>query len=473
MYRKKSNDYPCKRGILSHAMKFLACVLLAFGMAACSDDDEPVVPEPEPEPEPTEFRVHIGEGNIIDIDEENLYPDHYPIMKGAFMVMEDLPADEKILYMGGCYSPVSQEPDFTDYYEIYDYSNYPDIQEWDWTANPQLIWQCMYFLHMVPGTTSYLRGYVETDKGAYWSNTMEVHSNFMEPLQEDPNAYEIPVVFHLFPDEDGTYPVQDYFALEQIEYANHVYSNYYQIPGQPGYFNIPAQVKTGVRFVPATEMPDGTPLETPGIYHEQEPINFNYGDDESLDRKYVWDMEKVLNVWVCRIGGTETEDGSVFGGYTAMPFFDEGEVLPGCDTYEPGTFTGIFLNVDGMQVANQVMTFAHEAGHFLGLNHVFATESQENDYCDDTPWYDRGPYNERLLEGYMPLNRWVDGTDERFISDNIMDYDYGYMTGFTPDQVERIQYTLEHAYFIPGEAGKEEVQGRSAGQKLRFGKPVR
>ena len=48
------------------------------------------------------------------------------------------------------------------------------------------------------------------------------------------------------------------------------------------------------------------------------------------------------------------------------------------------------------------------------------------------------------------------------------------MAGFTPKQGERIQYTLKHAYLIPGEAGKETPAVRSAGQPRRFGdKPVR
>ena len=49
------------------------------------------------------------------------------------------------------------------------------------------------------------------------------------------------------------------------------------------------------------------------------------------------------------------------------------------------------------------------------------------------------------------------------------------MAGITPDQVERIQYTLKHAYLIPGEAGKGDTPAvRSTGQPHRFGdKPVR
>ena len=78
-------------------------------------------------------------------------------------------------------------------------------------------------------------------------------------------------------------------------------------------------------------------------------------------------------------------------------------------------------------------------------------------------------------QGNIEYTRTDAATGEIFFSDNIMDYEYGFMAGITPDQVERIQYTLKHAYLIPGEAGKEDTPAvRSAGQPHRFGdKPVR
>ena len=121
-------------------------------------------------------------------------------------------------------------------------------------------------------------------------------------------------------------------------------------------------------------------------------------------------------------------------------------------------------------MANDVMSFAHEAGHFLGLEHVYI---EGDDYCEDTPWYDRDAYLE-ATQGNIEYTRTDAATGEIFFSDNIMDYEYGFMAGITPDQVERIQYTLKHAYLIPGEAGKEDTPVRSAGQPHRFGdKPVR
>ena len=146
-------------------------------------------------------------------------------------------------------------------------------------------------------------------------------------------------------------------------------------------------------------------------------------------------------------------------------------MLPGCETpYEPGVVTGIFLNTRAMTMANDVMSFAHEAGHFLGLEHVYLVG---DDYCDDTRWYDRDAYME-AMQGNISFKRTDAATGETFWSDNIIDYEYGFMAGVTPDQVARIQHTLQYAYLIPGAAGKEAPAVRSAGQPRRFGdKPVR
>lgn len=456
MFGKKISDYLDKCGFLSHGYKLFAAVLLAFGMAAC--DNDTTVPEPDPEPTST-FKLHIGEGNIVQMDMEA--PDYYPPMYMAVLVMEDLPADEKIINMGGVYSVENPEPDISDCTLIYDYSDDELFQNWDWEKEP-LYWRCLYLFHPLPGATYYLRGYVQTDKGEYYSNTMEIRSSLTDPIEENPDAYEIPVVFHLFPDAEGNYPVKEWMVKEQLDYANHVFGNYYDIPGQ---------TETGVRFVAATHAPDGTQLETPGIVHEREAVEIDY-QDVQMDDKYIWDMEHALNVWVCPIRNVDGYENGyrALAGFSYFPFFDADEMLEGCDVpYEPGIVTGIFLNTGAMLLANDVMSFAHEAGHFLALEHVFAPE---DDFCDDTPWYDYEAHW-AATEGELYFNR-MNGTGEVFWSDNIMDYDYGFMTGFTPDQLERIQYTLQHAYFIPGEAGKEEPAVRTFGQPRHFGdKPVR
>ena len=167
MFRKKTGDYLDKCSILLHGYKLFAVLLLAFGMAACDDDN--TVPEPDPEPTST-FKLHIGEGNIVPMDLGA--PDNYPPAYMAVLVM---------------------------------------FLNWDWEKEP-LYWRCLYLLHPLPGTTYYVRGYVQTNKAEYYSNTVEIRSSLTAPVAENPDAYEIPVIFHLFPDAEGNYPVKDWMV---------------------------------------------------------------------------------------------------------------------------------------------------------------------------------------------------------------------------------------------------------------------
>lgn len=444
------NDNPvCSR----RWIRFFVAVIVAFGLSACKEDPD----EPEPAPPASTFKLHIGSGNVEKMD--FAAPEYYPSMYNFVLVMEDLPEDEKILYLGGVYSTENQQPDINDSSMIFDYTDFDLIQEWDWKENP-LYWGCLYLLHPLPETTYYVRGYVQTDKGEYYSNTLEFRSDFSVPATPNPNAYEIPVIFHLFPDAEGNYPVNEYMVREQIEYANRVFGNY---------FNIPGQTDTGVRFVAATHAPDGSLLKSPGIVYEKEAVEIDFETGE-IDDKYVWDMEHALNVWLSPIkyGDDVINGDGTLGGFTFFPVFDAGEELEGCSSISSANSgNGIFLNSLQMPAANTSYTFAHEAGHFLGLDHVFAA----NDFCDDTKWYDFGAYLETGQPNMM-LTR-TDKSGSEFWSDNIMDYEYGFMTGFTPDQTKRIQYTLKHAYFIPGPAGKELSKTRSNGGRIRFsGKPV-
>lgn len=182
MLRKTDNDYLNKWGLLSGVLKLFVGVLFVFGMVACDDDDK--APEPDPEPTST-FKLHIGEGNVVQMDFEA--PDYYPPMYAAVLVMEDLPADEKIIYLGGVYSTANPEPDISDCILISDYLDYETIQNWEWEKEP-LYWRCMYLFHPLPATTYYVRGYVQTDKGEYYSNTIEIRSGFTDQIADNHEA---------------------------------------------------------------------------------------------------------------------------------------------------------------------------------------------------------------------------------------------------------------------------------------------
>lgn len=410
---------------------------LALLAAGCTKDD------PVPQEVPSTFRVHIDEVDSYNFGPDDRYPyEYFPIL-----VMEGLPEGERLLRLGGGFAHWTSAPDTTDYKTMEDCTSVETIAQWDWSS-PLTRDAAANLFQLLPGRTYYFTGTAVTDRGTYRSNTVEIRSEKSAPVSVSPDAYRIPVVFHLFPDEGGRYP-QAVMLYDMLEYANMIFGHYY---------GLPHQCDAQVCFVPAERDPEGRPLESPGIRYEQERVYVDaarrvHGLDSDI---HLWDMEQVLNVWVCPFD-MEMEDNSVLAGFSWLPFFDEEHMLPGCNVFDPEIFTGIFLNSgEVFHYAGNLQIFAHEAGHFLGLKHVF-----EEDWCEDTPRYDRESYESRMGELWYE-REYADAPGSYFFSDNVMDYFYSVYSGVTPAQVERIRHTLRYAYNIPGEAGMTSPRLRSA-----------
>ena len=117
--------------------------------------------------------------------------------------------------------------------------------------------------------------------------------------------------------------------------------------------------------------------------------------------------------------------------------------------------TIIFTNTCS-RLAREIFTLAHEIGHLYGLHHVFGEKSTGNssaytcdadDYCNDTPNYDRNVYMANIETfGYM---RQPCTGGALFRSSNIMDYYFSDLNSLTNDQRTRIQYVLEHGIYAP------------------------
>ena len=408
-----------------------ALTLLAAG---CTKDD------PVPQEAPSTFRVRIE--NVISRpiqDRDERYPYEYI----PYLVMEGMPEGEHLVRLGGVYAHWTDTPNTTDYNAMRDYSSDETITQWDWSS--PLIWSAADLVQLLPGRTYYFTGMAVTDRGTYRSNTVEIRSEKSAPVRVSPDAYRIPVVFHLFPGDGGRYPKED-ILYDMLEYANMVYGHYY---------GLPHQCDAQVCFAPAERDPQGRPLESPGIRYEQERVYVDAaGEVHGIDPDiHLWDMEQALNVWVCPF---DMEGSSALAGFSWLPFFDAEHLLPGCDVFDPQFFTGIFLNSgEGLHTVGNLQTFAHEVGHFLGLEHVF-----EEDWCEDTPRYDLESYEVRMAE-LLYEREYADAPGEYFFSDNVMDYFYSVYSGVTPAQVERIRHTLRYAYYIPGEAGMTAPRLRS------------
>lgn len=413
----------------------LALALLAV---SCTKD------APGPEQPASTFRIRIEgfESGLFQTNNERYPYHHFPQL-----ILERLPEGERVLRLGGVYSHRTDTPDTTDYNFMDDCTRDEILTQWDGCSPLKVA--TAPIIQLLPGRTYRFTGMVETDRGTYRSNTVEIRSEKSAPVGVSPDAYRIPVIFHLFADDRGRCPKAD-FLYDMLEYANMVYGNYY---------GLPHLCDAKVCFVPAERDPGGRPLERPGIRYERERM---YVDEEREPREFdpdihLWDMEQALNVWVCPF-----REGEIAAmGFSWFPMFDEAHMLPGCTAYDPEVICGIFLDGSALDAAGNLQSFAHEAGHFLGLGHVF-----EEDWCEDTPCYDRGSYEPGRYE-LRYEREYADAPGRYFLSDNLMDYFFTYGCGITPAQAGRIRHTLRYAYNIPGEASITAPRLRSA-RAMRF-----
>lgn len=341
----------------------------------------------------------------------------------------------------------------------------------------------------------------------------------------DSYVYKLPVVFHvLYSDRDDSL---QYIPAEHLRklltYVNELYE------GDVYYGNIKGQ-NIGVQFVPATEDESGSTMATPGVvYHRVGgyPISLYalMGDITQRYNRYIWDPNNYINVLVYNFKSEDEDSDEVTLGMSRSPYaLASGDsILAGLDTvsvdyiskddlpyaycislnslyaYEyPTRYTqadhgrenGWYLSDTGADI---VGTLAHELGHYLGLFHVFsevytdsgseiADSCADTDYCDDTHSYNYHDYLNYVydvIEDYYYsdslmtklLTRYsCDGV--KYLSDNLMDYDYSYYDAFSPEQKARMRWVLYYSPLIPGPK-KNHANERTARSRVSTsGKPL-
>ena len=164
-----------------------------------------------------------------------------------------------------------------------------------------------------------------------------------------------------------------------------------------------------------------------------------------------WNPNRFLNVWVYDISREESLSGFAYN--LPVTRASAGFRVQSASRTSPDLPYGVYLNKSSINDIRS-STLAHEAGHVLGLNHVFDGNGDESkscssidpDYCADTPFYDRAAY----MENYRTLRQRRTACDGiAFVSTNIMDYYLGYENSFTRDQRDRIQHTLNYGLWLP------------------------
>ncbi|MBK9284618.1 MAG: T9SS type A sorting domain-containing protein [Sphingobacteriaceae bacterium] len=279
--------------------------------------------------------------------------------------------------------------------------------------------------------------------------------------------YTIPVIVHILHAGEavGTYPnISQAQVASQITALNNAFNGTGNTNVNVTFSSIPAPFQplvsnTGVQFCLAVSDPTGTPLTEPGI--ERIDVNGNSWTDpatlgssnaimnfinNTVKPATIWDPTKYFNIW---ISAKATDTGLL--GYATFP---SGTSLTGI----PGGFVGTntsdgvwcYAKIFGNQTGTLWATYdkgsvmAHEAGHWLGLRHMWGDGNCLTDFCNDTPWH-KSPTSSGACKTYPYLvNECGAGQSPNgrmFM--NYMDYsDDDCMYMFTPDQTARIQTAM-------------------------------
>ena len=220
-----------------------------------------------------------------------------------------------------------------------------------------------------------------------------------------------------------------------------------------------------IEFYAAETNPAGLPLAIKGldaVSSSRQTFTSRQAVDEAW--KAYWNPNRFLNVWVYAIAKEESLSGFAYNLPVTRPL--AGARVLSASRTSPDLPYGIYLNQSDVNDTRS-STLAHEAGHVLGLNHVFDGNGEESkscsttdpDYCADTPYYDRALY----MDNYRTLRQRRNACDgSSYTSTNIMDYYLGYENSFTRNQRDRIQHTLHYGLWLPSPANNDSRTRQSA-----------
>ena len=303
-------------------------------------------------------------------------------------------------------------------------------------------------------------------------------SQKVQVTQSGEEHYKLPVIFHVLYNDinDPNQYVRKDWLPKILTLCNQLYANQFEDRNEDK-----NSVDMNVEFILATTDPNGRTLEEPGanrIFWPTSTIDCDIfmNTEDPLHASLLWDLNQYINIFLY----TFTNPG--VAGIAHIPYTFSANPLNGLysgDVYytsQPAYPHCVSINNVDIYVLehpnNDVsVTLAHELGHYLGLFHAFGQSRIKNDqyidwkddtdYCDDTPNYDRGAYDQWLDEYFASIPPGESGsfydvikrtsiTGATFNSTNIMDYYYTWSDEFTPDQRKRVRHVLNYSPLIPG-----------------------
>ena len=286
----------------------------------------------------------------------------------------------------------------------------------------------------------------ETD--AQFESWLGKKTQARKAYREQLTNYTIPVVFHVISKGEtiGTSPNISASAIEQQilqlnkDYANLSNSQY------------AVAANTGIQFVLAKTDVSGNTLTEPGI--DRIDINTKSWNDYTIkgwETSYIdqtvkpassWNADNYFNVWI--VPSIVRGDSTTLLGYSTFPV---SSTLPGLTNGETSLTSGVvvrtstigstFLPFDCGTSYGLGKTLSHEAGHFLGLRHIWGDTDCGDDFCGDTPVH----FTQNTGSPTHPKPNSCGTPDEMF--ENYMDYtDDILLNTFTANQVDRMQTVM-------------------------------
>lgn len=290
--------------------------------------------------------------------------------------------------------------------------------------------------------------------------TLQKDNQFANVAKKTAVVYTIPIVFHII-HSGSTTPARNISQAQvnsQITILNNDYrkmnSDFSTYVTQSAFVNASADME--INFCAASVDPSGNVLAEPGIDRinvtskgwNALPYATSY-IESTVKPGTIWDPTKYFNVWVLQFGGLDI--GTL--GYAQFPTVPSGTSVIGDMAGQGGS-----ANTDGVVVDyrylgntgaatapyNKGRTLTHEAGHWLGLYHIWGDDNNcaGTDYVADTP-------NQEVENSSCPSTPGAVKTDAcattapGFNYQNYMDYsDDRCMVMFTAGQKARMQAVM-------------------------------
>ncbi len=244
-----------------------------------------------------------------------------------------------------------------------------------------------------------------------------------------PPVYVIPTIVHVVHNgqEIGEAEnLSDELIWSQIDLLNEDFRKFF---GSQGYNTNPIGADAEIEFCLAIRDTNGNPINGIDRIYGGRKTWDSISQIDSLMGKKFWPPDKYFNVWVCKFAGALNG----YGGYARM----SPGPLPGLPvTYKDSTDGVVLRNTSTGSYERYPFAFnmglgrtlTHEAGHWLGLWHIWGDgDCTVDDYCADTPDGD-GPNfgcpvgtvkcgNVQLVEDYMDYT--TDGCINVFTNDQV------------------------------------------------------